>query len=103
MVTAALDEPVADIRARVTASRYSFALVLAADTTLLGRLRSTVLDTADPASRACDVMEPGPSTLRPHEPAPHIRQRLQQHNLSYAIVTDPEGYLLGTVHPADLA
>jgi hypothetical protein len=47
-------------------------------------------------------MEPGPSTLRPHEPTPAIRDRLVERGLSYAIVTDPHGRLLGTVHPADL-
>ena len=38
--TTFLEEPVAAVRARVAASRYDFALVLAADqATLLGRLR----------------------------------------------------------------
>jgi hypothetical protein len=46
-------------------------------------------------------MEGGPSTLRPHEPAA-IKARLADKGLSYAIVTDPDGRLLGTVDPADL-
>lgn len=76
VVTAALDESIAEIRARVAASRYRFALVLPPDTTLLGRLRPSVLDTADAACRAGAVMETGPSTLRPHKPAQQIRERL---------------------------
>jgi rhodanese-related sulfurtransferase len=102
VVTAALDEPITDVRPRVTASDFNFALVLAEDTTLLGRLRPSALATADPHSRAEEIMELGPSTLRPHELAAKIRERLQQRQLSYAIVTDPEGHLLGTVHPTDL-
>ena len=47
-------------------------------------------------------MEPGPSTLRPREPAQEIGKRLAERHLTYAIVTDPEGHLLGTVHPSDL-
>jgi hypothetical protein len=47
-------------------------------------------------------MEAGPSTLRPHEPAAAIKTRLVDKGLSYAIVADPEGHLLGTVHPGDL-
>lgn len=102
VVTAALDEPLAEVRVRVDASSYEFALVLAVDTTLLGRLRPSVLDSADPDRPAGEVIEPGPSTLRPHEPAQQIGERLAQRRLSYAIVTDPEGYLLGTVHSTDL-
>jgi CBS domain-containing protein len=102
VVTATLDEPVADIRERVAASPHDFALVLAADTMLLGRLRPSILDSADPALPAGEVMEPGPSTLRPHEPTEEIRERLTQRHLTYAIVTDPDGQLLGTVHTVDL-
>jgi CBS domain-containing protein len=102
VVTAALDEPITDIRTRVTASDYNFALVFAPGTTLLGRLRPSVLATADPHSRAEEIMEPGPSTLRPHEPAASIGEHLRQKRLTYAIVTDPDGHLLGTVHTNDL-
>lgn len=65
-VTATLDEPITDIRA----SRYDFALVLAADTTLLGRLRPSVLDTADPTCRAGVVMNPDPPRCGPTKPPP---------------------------------
>ena len=102
VVTAGPDESLTDIRARVAAGLHGFALVLATDTTLLGRLRGAVLETADPHSRAADVMEPGPSTLRPHEPAARVRESLQKRNLRHAIITDPEGHLLGTVHRASL-
>lgn len=101
VVTAAAHETVDLVRDRVAASRYDFALVLAADTTLLGRLPPSVLATIAPGRRAAEVMEPGPSTLRPHEPARNIAERLAARRLSYAIVTDPEGQLLGTVHPTD--
>lgn len=103
VATASLAEPVAAVRARVAASPYGFALVLAADqATLLGRLRPSVLGGVDPDRLAGEVMEPGPSTLRPHEPVREIGQRLAERHLTYAIVTDPEGRLLGTVHPSDL-
>ncbi|MGH7743624.1 MAG: hypothetical protein ACREQ5_02215 [Candidatus Dormibacteria bacterium] len=68
VVTAALDEPVADIRARVATSPYDFALVLTADTTLLGRLRPSVLDSADPDRPAGQVMKPGPRLCDPTSP-----------------------------------
>ena len=102
VVTAALDDRVHDVRTRVEAGDHDFALVLAGDATLLGRLRRSVLDAADPNATAGQVMEPGPSTLRQHEPAAAVRDRLIRHHLRSAIVTDPEGHLMGTVHPADL-
>lgn len=102
VVTARPDDPIGGVRARVARSAHSFALVTTADDVLLGRLRGSALTEADPAATAGAVMEPGPSTLRPHEPAPEIRDRLAERGLSYAIVTDPDGRLLGTAHPADL-
>jgi len=100
--TARPDEPISVVRARVARSVHRFALVATADGTLLGRLRAAVLDDANPTWAVGEVMEAGPSTLRPHEPAAAIKTRLVDKGLSYAIVADPEGHLLGTVHPGDL-
>jgi hypothetical protein len=63
VVTAGPEEPVGVIAARVAGSPYGFALVVAKDGTLLGRLRKAMLD-ADPTARAEQVMEAGPSTIR---------------------------------------
>ncbi|WP_103382804.1 CBS domain-containing protein [Pseudonocardia dioxanivorans] len=103
VVTCRPDESLGEVRARVAASAHRFALVTNTGGILLGRLRAHALDHTDPDSPAADLMEPGPSTLRPHEPATEIRAHLADNDLSYAIVTDPDGVLLGTVHPDDLA
>src|SRR5213593_1163586 len=63
VVTCGLDDRVDDVRPRVEASPYSFALVVANGGVLLGRLRKAALE-GEPAARAGDVMEPGPSTVR---------------------------------------
>ncbi|BBG05850.1 MULTISPECIES: CBS domain-containing protein [Pseudonocardia] len=102
VVTAAPDEPIADVRACVAASPHSFALVTTADRVLLGRLRGTHLDHADANAVTAEVMEAGPSTLRPHEPVDAVRAHLVDKGHAYAIVTDPDGRLLGTVHADDL-
>ncbi|WP_091343379.1 CBS domain-containing protein [Micromonospora rhizosphaerae] len=99
--TAAPDETLAAVRARVDASPYRFALVLASDRTLLGRLRHAALATA-PGAAAHEVMEPVLSTLRPHLALAGVASDLRDHHLTYAIITDPEGHLLGTVHLQDL-
>ncbi len=102
VITARPDDSVAAVRARVSRSAHRFALVTTADGTLLGRMRAAALDDADPARAVVEVMEAGPSTLRPHEPAAALKARLEDKGLTYAIVTDPDGRLLGTAHPSDL-
>jgi hypothetical protein len=51
VVTASIEEPIGEVRARVAASPYGFALVVAADGTVVGRLRAAVL-AGDPDRRA---------------------------------------------------
>jgi CBS-domain-containing membrane protein len=101
VVTARPEEPVGQVRARVAASPYGFALVVAADTTLLGRLRAAALDD-DPTVHAEQVMEPGPSTVRPDRPLAELAKRMRDHDLTVMLVTDPEGRLLGVL-PRGLA
>jgi len=102
VVTAGPSELIPAVRSRVTASAHRVALVTTDARVLLGRLRPTTLESAAPTATAGDAMEPGPSTLRPHEAAPDVRARLQDKGLTYAIVTNPDGTLLGTIHAEDL-
>jgi CBS-domain-containing membrane protein len=101
VVTAQLDERVGDVRARVEASPYGFGFVVAPHGTLLGRLRKAALE-ADPDARVEDVLEPGPSTIRADTPLEKLRGRLDERGLKTAVVTDPEGVLLGVVRRQDL-
>jgi CBS-domain-containing membrane protein len=99
VVTTHPEEPVGVVAARVARSPYGFALVVAQDGTLLGRLRTAVLD-ADPSARAEQVMEAGPSTVRPDRPLAELAERLRRRGLHTAIVTAPDGKLLGVVQRA---
>ena len=100
-VTAHPEEPVGAVAARVARSPYGFALVVAGDATLLGRLRRTALD-GDPAARAEEVMEAGPSTVRADRPLAELAERLRSRELRTAVVTAPDGKLLGVVRRADM-
>src|SRR5438034_562052 len=76
-------------------------LVLSDTGVLLARLRNTALQ-ANRDATAEALMEPGPSTLRA-DTAPHrLRERLERGKLSTAVITDPDGRLLGTVRRDDL-
>ncbi len=56
----------------------------------------------DPQLTAEEVMEPGPSTVRPHKTAAGIAKELAEKELRWAIVTTPEGELIGVAARAEL-
>lgn len=102
VATAGLEEPMGAIRERVALTPYGFALVTSPDGILLGRLRRAALD-GDPRARAEAVMEAGPSTVRPDVALAGLLERLRARKLATAIVTTPEGKLVGVVRRADTA
>jgi len=91
VATCGLDEPADRVRELIDASPYGFCLVLAEDRTLLGRIRKSTLE-----------LEPGPSTVRYDLAVDELRKRLDEKDLRTAIVTTPEGKLIGVVRRADL-
>jgi Mg/Co/Ni transporter MgtE len=100
-VTCSLSEPAGEVRARVEASPYRFALVVSKTGVLLGRLRSAALE-GDPQRTAEEAMEPGPSTVRPDTVPDALAERLRSRDFRIALVTTPEGVLLGIVRREDL-
>jgi CBS domain-containing protein len=102
VVTCRLQDPVGPIREQVELSLYGFALVTTDEGTLLGRLRGSVMRDAPPEATAEAVMEPGPSTVRADTLASDLGQRLAERDLNTAIVSMPEGRLIGVVTRSDL-
>jgi CBS domain-containing protein len=101
VVTCALEDRVGEVRERIGRSPYGFALVTTPGGVLLGRLRGSALD-CDPNLSAEAVMESGPSTVRPDTEAPALAKRLAERDLRWAIVTNPEGRLIGVATREDL-
>lgn len=95
-MTAAPDEPVGEVRARVAGSPYEFALVVAGDGTLVGRLGADAL-AGDPAVPAEQVMEAGPTTVRPDRQLEELVKAMREKDLTAMLVTTPEGRLLGVL------
>ncbi len=89
------------VQKRVSSSPYPFALVTSDGGVVLGRLPLSKCD-CDPRLPAEDVMEPGPSTVRPHKTVATIAEQLAQKDLRWAIVTTPEGGLIGVAARAEL-
>jgi CBS domain-containing protein len=96
VVTCSPTEAVGDVRARVEASPYRFALVVSEGGVLLGRLRRAALQ-GEPERIAEEAMEPGPSTVRPDTAPDELAERLRSRDLRIALVTTPEGILIGIV------
>jgi CBS-domain-containing membrane protein len=88
------------VREEIDASPYGFALVVADDGTLLGRLRRSALDGA--SGTAEELMSPGPSTVRPDLAVDELREKLDEKDLKTAIVSTPEGRVIGVVRRREL-
>ena len=96
VVTCGLSDRAADVAVRIDESPYGFALVLAREGTLLGRLRRSVIADGTEAT-AEELMTPGPSTVRPDTDVAELREKLDAKDLKTAIVSTPEGRVIGVV------
>jgi CBS-domain-containing membrane protein len=81
----------------VADSPYGFGLVVHDGDIVLGRLRTSEMEKAPPDARAEDVMSPGPSTVRADTQADELAKKLDAKDLKTALVTNPEGRLIGVV------
>ena len=102
MISATLGERIGDVRARVADSPYGFGLVVHDHDIVLGRLRMSEMKDAKDDARAEDVMSPGPSTVRADTEADELAKKLDAKDLKTALVTNPEGGLIGVVLRKDL-
>jgi CBS domain-containing protein len=102
VITATLDERIADVRPRIADSPYGFGLVVHDGEVVLGRLRTSAMKDAEDDARAGDVMSPGPSTVRADTDADELARKLDAKDLKTALVTNPEGRLIGVVLRKDL-
>lgn len=101
VATCALDDRAETIMKSIDSSPYGFALVLA-ERVVLGRVRRSNLGDAAPETKAEALMESGPSTTRPHIDPGELASGLERSGTSTAILTTPEGELLGVVRRSAL-
>jgi rhodanese-related sulfurtransferase/CBS domain-containing protein len=99
-VTCRPNENLAAVAERVRHSPFGFALVTREDGTLLGRLPADALDEPS-ADGVAEAMTLGPSTVRADSELEPLVERLQGQDLRFAIVTGPDGRLLGVVRRSD--
>lgn len=100
--TAVTGKPTTTVRDLAEAARVAGAdnvLIVDDGGCLVGRVKLTG-GTYDPDSRAEDVMEPGPPTVRANEPLNALLERMEAKNVPEMIVTTPEAHVLGVVRQA---
>jgi CBS domain-containing protein len=100
-VTCGLGDRIGEVRPRVEASPYGFGFVVGVGGILLGRLRRKALE-GDPDATAEQVMEAGPSTVRADATLDTVYERMEQRDLNTAVITTPDGELLGVVLRRDV-
>lgn len=99
--TCRLDERMGEVRERAQAAGWTLSVVTTADRIVMGMLDGGRLDV--PADRlAEDVMRSGPSTFRPNVPVDELAAFLRDRDLQRALISTPDGQLLGMAFRADL-
>ena len=98
--TCAPDERLADVRERVVAAGVDSCVVVDGDRVVAGVLRGDAL-AKDPAGQAEDVMELGPSTIRPSKPVEMLLTLRSQQGVKSWIVASSRGVYLGVLYRDD--
>jgi len=99
--TCVLGSAVSDSASAMGESGDTFCLVLNDHGVVLGRLRRKHRD-ADSNDVVEDVMETGPTTVRPTEPAKSLLERMEKRNVPAVVVTTNKGVLVGVARRSDL-
>ncbi len=86
--------------ARARAVGENVCIVVDDNHVVLGRVRGRVLND-DPDARIGDVMQSGPSTIRPDTPLDEVVKTLRDGKVKSTLVTDPGGRLIGTLYLED--
>jgi len=104
--TCAMDDRIGDVRGRLGPD--DVCLVVNHDRVVLGLVQGEDLDVETEGDGEADdrpvgeVMQEGPSTLRPNVPAAMLAGQLEDGTFSWLVVTDPEGILIGILRGSDL-
>lgn len=69
---------------------------------VLGRVRKSAIAGAGQHETLEEIMEPGPSTIRPNMAAKDVTQQMREDDLRTMLVTTPEGRLLGVLRREDV-
>ncbi len=101
VVTCRLGEPISTVKARMATDPTGPCPVVNDHRVVLGLLRSDVIK-ANGAKSAEEAMISGPVTFRPNVALEEIDRYLTDHKIGHAVVTTPEGELIGLASAEDV-
>jgi len=98
--TCRVTERVGDVRDRVKGTGQNVCIVTNDDNVVLGRLRREAFESG-PHSPVEEIMENGPTTVRPDVPLDDITDRMRSRRVGSLLVTTSQGGLLGILYRED--
>jgi CBS domain-containing protein len=98
--TCRLTDRLGDVRDRVPRAEWDVCVVVDGEGVVLGLLHGEALDAA-PESVIEEVMESGPSTIRPHVPVESMTERMRKQGVEHSVVTTLDGRLVGVLYRKD--
>jgi CBS domain-containing protein len=96
VLTCQLGDRVGDLSYKLDSVPHDYCVVLNDNDVILGRMRKKNIH-GPPDAPVEHVMEPGPTTVRPSEPAQGLLERMRKKNVPAVIVTTNKGRLMGVV------
>ena len=103
VATRALEISAGEALGAIAETPYDFALVTSPEGVLLARVDRSALEAVNADTPIEPIVEPGPSTIRPHLTPKELRRRLGRSAVPALVVTRPDGTLLGVVRRDDVA
>ena len=98
-----IGDPVSESAGELRERRHDFCVVLNDAGILLGRIRRVRAQEAPAGALVEEIMEHGPTTIRPDESAERVLQRMQKSGVSAVLVTSKRGEYLGVARQKDIA
>ena len=100
--TCAIDDQVAIVRSRLEETGYELCVVVNQRRVVFGSVRAKKLAKADGDALIEDVMDPAPSTYRPHVTVDELTEHLKKAHARDALVSTADGVLIGLVRLKEL-
>ena len=89
-----------DVRDRVQKAGSDVCVVIDGASVVLGLLRGDAFNAA-PESVIEQIMESGPTTIRPHVPVESMTERMCKQGVEHTVVTTLDGRLVGVLYRKD--